>query len=124
VDGDRGSATWTRNAGGVTGVGADEEVVAGVDASDRLNAWKTRDGAPAWTVENLLYRHLSAPIVVGNAVVTGDLQGMVHWFARDTGGAVLRLPTDGSPIKVSPVASGLTLLVVTSDGGLHAFRPQ
>ena len=49
---------------------------------------------------------------------------MVHWFARDTGEAVLRLPTDGTPIQVAPVASGLTLLVVTRDGGLFAFRPE
>jgi outer membrane protein assembly factor BamB len=124
VNAERGSTTWTRNAGGITGVSADDQMVVGVDASDRLNAWRVSDGAPAWTVESLLYRNLSAPLTVGKAVVTGDLQGMLHWFARDTGTPVLRLPTDGSAIKVAPVASGLTLLVVTSDGGLFAFRPE
>ena len=71
-----------------------------------------------------LYRNLTAPLAVGKAFVIGDIEGMVHWFARDSGEAVLRLPTDGSAIKVPPAASGLTLLVVTSSGGLFAFRPE
>lgn len=124
VNAERGSTIWTRNAGGLVGIGADDQMVIGVDATDRVNAWKANDGTPAWTVESLLYRNLSAPVLLGKAAVVGDLKGMVHWFARDTGEAVLRLPTDGSAIKSAPVASGLTLLVVTTDGGLYAFRPE
>lgn len=124
VNAERGNVVWTRNAGGVSGVGADAQMVAGVDATDRLSAWRTSDGTVAWTVEKLLYRNLTAPLAVGKAFVLGDLEGMVHWFARDTGEAVLRLPTDGTPIQAAPVASGLTLLIVTRDGGLFAFRPE
>lgn len=124
VNAERGSALWSRNVGGITGVGADAQMVAGVDASDRVTAWRTGDGSVAWTVEKLLYRNLTAPLAVGKAFVLGDIEGMVHWFARDSGEAVLRLPTDGSAIKVPPAASGLTLLVVTSSGGLFAFRPE
>ena len=124
VNAERGNLVWTRNVGGVNGVGADAQMVAGVDASDRLTAWRASDGTVAWTVEKLLYRSLTAPLAVGKAFVLGDVEGMVHWFARDTGEAVLRLPTDGTPIQTAPVASGLTLLVVTRDGGLFAFRPE
>jgi outer membrane protein assembly factor BamB len=124
VNAERGSTLWTRNAGGIVGIGADDQMVVGADASDRLSAWKLADGTPVWTIESLLYRNLSAPVVIGKAAVVGDLKGMVHWFARDTGEAVLRLPTDGSAIKSAPVASGLTLLVVTANGGLYAFRPE
>ena len=124
VNAERGSPVWTRNAGGVTGVGADAQMVVGTDASDRISAWRIADGTIAWTVEKLLYRNLTAPLGVGKAFVMGDVEGMVHWFASDTGAPVLRLPTDGKPIQVTPVASGLTLLVVTRDGGLFAFRPE
>jgi outer membrane assembly lipoprotein YfgL len=124
INAERGSVVWTRNAGGLSGVGADDQMVVGVDASDRISAWKAGDGSPAWTIDKLLYRNLAAPIVIGKAAVLGDLDGMVHWFARDTGEAVLRLPTDGSAIQVPAVASGLTLLVVTTNGGLFAFRPE
>jgi len=124
VNAERGSPVWTRNAGGVTGVGADAQMVVGTDASDRLSAWRIVDGTIAWTVEKLLYRNLTAPLGVGKAFVMGDVEGMVHWFSSETGAPVLRLPTDGKPIQVTPVASGLTLLVVTRDGGLFAFRPE
>lgn len=124
VNAERGSPVWTRNAGGVNGVGADALMVVGTDASDRISAWRTADGTIAWTVEKLLYRNLTAPLGVGKAFVMGDVEGMVHWFSSETGAAVLRLPTDGTPIRVTPVASGLTLLVVTRDGGLFAFRPE
>jgi len=124
VNAERGSPAWTRNAGGVNGVGADALMVVGTDASDRISAWRTADGTIAWTVEKLLYRNLTAPLGVGKAFVMGDVEGMVHWFSSETGAAVLRLSTDGTPIRVTPVASGLTLLVVTRDGGLFAFRPE
>lgn len=124
VNAERGSTLWTRAAGGISGVGADDQMVVGVDASDRVSAWKTADGAPAWTVEGLLYRGVSTPIVIGKAAVMGDVKGMVHWFARDNGEAVLRLPTDGSAIRSAPVASGLTLLLVTANGGVYAFRSE
>jgi outer membrane protein assembly factor BamB len=124
VNAERGSTLWSRNASGVIGVGADSQIVVGTDASDRITAWRVTDGSVVWTVEKFLYRNLTAPLVVGKAFVVGDVDGMVHWFTRDSGEAVLRLPTDGSAIKATPVASGLTLLVVTSNGGLFAFRPE
>jgi outer membrane protein assembly factor BamB len=124
VNAERGSAVWSRNVGGINGIGGDAQMLAGVDASDRISAWRTADGTVAWTVEKLLYRDLSAPLALGKAFVMGDVDGMVHWFARDSGEAVLRLPTDGKAIRVAPVASGPTLLVVTSDGGLFAFRAE
>ena len=62
--------------------------------------------------------------MVGTTVVYGDVEGTVHWLARDTGEAQLRLTTDGSPIVAAPALSGTTLLVATKKGGLYAFRPQ
>ena len=124
VDAERASTLWTRNAGGLNGVAADDQMVAGVDASDRISAWKVADGSVGWTVDTLLYRQLSAPLAVGKTFVVGDVEGMVHWFARDTGEAVLRMPTDGSAIKTPVAAAGLTLLAVTRRGGLYAFKPE
>jgi hypothetical protein len=37
---------------------------------------------------------------------------------------LLRLATDGSAVVGKPALSGTTLLVVTRNGGLFAFRPQ
>ena len=124
VNAERGALLWSKNVGGIDGVAADEQFVFAADASDRLTAWKAASGDVAWTSDKLQYRGLSAPLVVGKTVVFGDAEGTVHWLSRDTGEAQLRLSTDGSAIVAAPVVSGSTMLVVTRNGGLYAFRPQ
>lgn len=124
VNADRGALVWARNTGGNDGVAGDADFVFGADASDRLTAWRTASGEVAWTSDQLLYHGLGAPLVTGQTVVFGDAEGMVHWLARDSGQAMLRMTTDGSPIAAAPVASGTTVLVVTRNGGLYAFRPE
>jgi outer membrane assembly lipoprotein YfgL len=122
VNAERGTSVWSKNIGGIDAIGGDAEFIFAGDASDRVNAWKTGTGDSAWTSDKLLYRGLSAPVSIGKTVVFGDEDGTVHWLARDTGAAQLRMPTDGSPIAAPPVVAGTTMLVVTRKGGLYAFR--
>jgi outer membrane protein assembly factor BamB len=124
VNAERGTLSWTKNVGGVEGVGGDDKLLFGADASGRITAWNTANGEVAWTNERLLHRELSAPLAAGKTVLFGDLEGYVHFLARDSGTTLLRLPTDGSPVAAAPVQSGGTLLVVTRNGGLFAFRPE
>jgi len=121
---DRATLRWSRIAGGQRAVGGDADYVFGADASDRLSAWRAGAGELVWTNERLLYRALSAPLSAGKTVMFGDLEGQVHFLGRDDGKTLLRLPTDGSPVVVQPVLSGSTMLVVTRNGGLFAFRPE
>ena len=124
VDTDGGRLLWARNTGGVNAIGGDEELIFGADATDRIVAWKTDSGETAWTSERMLFRGLSAPASVGPTVAFGDFEGYVHFLDRKDGQTLLRLATDGSPVVGKPVLSGTTLLVVTRNGGLFAFRPQ
>jgi outer membrane protein assembly factor BamB len=124
VESDSGRLIWARNTGGVNAIGGDEELLFGADASDRIVAWKTANGETAWTSERLLLRGLSAPASIGPAVAFGDFEGYVHFLDRKDGQPLLRLATDGSPVVGKPVLSGNTLLVVTRNGGLFAFRPE
>jgi outer membrane protein assembly factor BamB len=122
VDADRGVTAWARNVGGIDAIGGDATLLFGADASDRLSAWRMPTGDVAWSSEALLYRGLGAPVALGGSVVYGDEQGTLHWLARDSGDAQLRLTTDGSPIQVRPAVVGGTLIVVTRNGGVFAFR--
>ena len=124
ADAGRGTLLWSRNVGGVNGIGGDAERVVGADASDRITAWRTDNGDVAWTSEKLLYRGLSGAAVVGPVVVFGDSEGVVHFLSSATGEPQLRLRTDGSAVIGTPVLSEATLLVVTAGGGLFAFRPE
>ncbi len=122
VDAERGTLVWSKNVGGTDALAGDAELLFGGDATDRLAAWKTGSGDGVWSNDKLQYRSLGPPAVFGDSVVFGDEEGTLHWFARASGEAQLRTPTDGSAIAVAPVASGTTLLVVTRKGGLYAFR--
>lgn len=124
ADGDRVSLRWSRNAGGQRAVGGDTDYVFGADATDRISAWKAGAGELAWTNERLLYRGLSAPLSTGHAVVFGDAEGQLHFLDREDGRFLLRLATDGSPVAAQPVLAGNTMLVVTRNGGLFAYRPE
>lgn len=124
VNAERGTLIWTRNVGGNEGIGADAELVVGADGSDRITAWKAATGEVAWTNDKLLYRDLSAPLLVGRTAVFGDLEGYVHLLGREDGKQLLRLATDGSAVVAPPALSGKTMLVVTRAGGLFAFRPE
>ena len=57
-------------------------------------------------------------------MVVGDAEGQVHFLDRTDGKTLLRLPTDGSAVVGQPVLSGTTMLVVTRNGGVFAFRPE
>jgi len=72
----------------------------------------------------MLFRGLSAPASLGPTVVFGDFEGYLHFLDRKDGQPLLRLATDGSPVVGRPVLAGTTLLAVTRNGGLYAFRPE
>jgi len=124
ADAQLGTLLWTKSVGGVQAVGGDADLVVGADASDRITAWRASNGDLAWNNESLRYRGLSGPLVLGRTVIFGDAEGQVHFLDRTDGKTLLRLPTDGSPVVGVPVRSGNTLLVVTRNGGLFAFRPE
>jgi outer membrane protein assembly factor BamB len=124
VNAERGALLWSKNFGGTEAIAADDEFLVGADATDRLSAWRASNGDAAWSSEKLKFRGLSSPLMVGKTVVFGDSEGFVHWLSRDKGESLLRLSTDGSGVATGPAVSGTTMLVVTRNGGLYAFRPE
>jgi outer membrane protein assembly factor BamB len=121
---ERNQLRWSRNFGGYQGVAADAEVLVAADGSDRISAWKASTGDLLWSHERLRNRGLSAPLISGSTVVFGDFEGWLHFYGRERGDSLLRLPTDSSGIAVPLVRSGTTLLAITKSGGVHAFRPE
>ena len=123
---DSASLRWSRIAGG-------QQAIAGAKAGGfyhdtgegSISPYHREAGGDlVWSNERLLFRGLSAPLSVGRTVIFGDAEGQVHFLDRNDGKTLLRLPTDGSPVVGQPVLSGTTMLVVTRNGGLFAFRPE
>ncbi|WP_295849522.1 outer membrane protein assembly factor BamB [uncultured Xylophilus sp.] len=124
VDATRGQLLWTKPANGYAGVDGDDARIYGTEANGFVSSWRRADGEKAWTVENLRYRQLTAPLVLGRSVVFGDNSGNVHMLSREDGAPLNRLTTDGTAVAAAPVAVGDTLVVVTRSGGVFGFVPE
>ena len=124
VDTQRGTLTWSTNADGRTGLHGDDAFVFGVENNDKPIAWQRASGQKVWSQDKLLNRDLTAPLALGRSVVVGDAFGFMHLLSREDGSLMARLPTDGSPIVSTPALAGDTLLALTRNGNLYAWRPQ
>jgi outer membrane protein assembly factor BamB len=124
VNAARGTLLWSKPANGAEGIHGDGNLIFGTETDGRLLAWRRADGTNAWTTDRLLYRSLSAPLVVGRSVVVGDSNGNLHMLSREDGSPLNRLTTDGSAIIGGPVLAGESLVAVTKSGGVFGFRPE
>jgi outer membrane protein assembly factor BamB len=115
---------WTKPAAGATGLSGDSSLLLGVEFDGTLQAWRRNDGERAWSSQQLRFRQLTAPLVLGGLVVLGDEGGRLHVLSRTDGALQTRLETDGSPITVTPVLAGNTLVVVTRKGRVLGLRPE
>lgn len=120
----RGNLLWSKPANGSQGIHGDERLLYGTESDGLVIAWRRSDGERAWTIENLRYRHLTAPLVVGRSVAIGDSSGTVHLLSREDGSALNRLSTDGSAIAAAPALAGNTLVAVTRNGNVYGFVPE
>jgi outer membrane assembly lipoprotein YfgL len=124
VDLAQGRVDWAQKAYGGTGVSGDEGAVYGTESNGTVVAWNRADGTRLWESQRLLYRQLSAPLLLGRSVVVGDNTGWVHFLSREDASPLNRMATDGSAIDVAPVVAADTLVVVTRSGSVFGFRPD
>lgn len=125
VDAARGTLIWSKPAAGADGVGGDDRYVFGTEENGAVVAWRRADGERAWQQQDIFkYRILTAPLAAGRSLIIGDAAGYVHFLSRDDGSPLNRITPDGSPIAVTPVLAGNTVVVVTRNGGVFGYRPE
>lgn len=124
VDTARGTLLWSKPAQGLVGVQGDAKHVFGVESDGKVIAWRRSDGERVWVAEQLRYRNMTAPLVVGRALVMGDDTGWVHWLSQEGGASLARATTDGSALMSAPVLVDGTVVVVTRNGNIFGFRPE
>lgn len=124
VDANVGRTAWAQTAKGAVGIASDAEYVFGTESNGIVQAWSLADGEKRWSVDRFQHRRLTAPLVLGRAVVTADESGLVHMLSKQDGGHLNRLTTDGTGVAVAPVVAADTLVVVTRGGGIYGFRPD
>lgn len=120
----RGSLIWTKPANGSQGIHSDDRFIFGTESDGTVLAWRKVDGERAWTTDNLRYRNLTAPLVIGRSIAIGDSSGVIHLLSRENGSALNRLVTDGSAIAAPPTLAGNALIAVTRNGAVYGFVPE
>ena len=120
-DAQNGNQLWGREMSSLTGVSFDARYAFVSDDKGAVHALDRSNGRSIWKQDRLAYRQLSLPLPLGTEIAVGDLQGYVHFLARESGAFLTRFATDGSPVRAAPVKLPDGFLVQTQAGGLYAL---
>ena len=121
-DAQTGNQLWARDLSTLTGVSFDARYAFVSDDRGAVHALDRSSGRSIWKQDRLAHRRLSLPLPLGTEVALGDLQGYVHFLARESGAFVARFATDGSAIRAAPLKLPDGFLVQTQNGGLYALN--
>ncbi|HWD23693.1 MAG TPA: outer membrane protein assembly factor BamB [Burkholderiales bacterium] len=116
-----GRQIWARDVSSLTGVSFDARYALVSDDRDAVHALDRTNGRSVWKQDRLTHRRLSRPASAGAAVAVGDLEGYVHFLARDSGAFIARYSTGGGAVRAAPVNLPSGLLVQTQNGTLVAL---
>lgn len=120
-DAQNGNPLWGREMSSLTGLSFDARYAFVSDDKGAVHAMDRANGRSVWKQDRLANRQLTLPVALGTEVGTGDLQGFVHFLARESGAFVARVATDGTPIRAAPQRLADGILVQTQGGGLYAL---
>lgn len=122
VDIASGAVLWRRELSAHAGLAADPTALFITDSDDNLWAADPADGAGRWKQDALLNRRVSAPVIVGDTLVVGDLEGYVHWLSRRDGRLLGRERVTKSAIADVPTLADGVVYVQFQDGTVAALR--
>ncbi|MEW6689123.1 MAG: outer membrane protein assembly factor BamB [Pseudomonadota bacterium] len=117
-----GNLLWSREMSTLTGIALDARYAFVADAKGAVHALDRSNGRSIWKQDRLANRRLSLPLPLGTEVAVGDLQGYVHFLARESGAFVARAATDGGAIRAAPLRLTEGFVVQTQNGGLYALN--
>ena len=119
---DGGRMLWNRELSSYGGVTLANDKLFVADRDGVLWALDRNSGGAMWKQDSLMHRWLTTPVVHGNLVAVGDVEGYVHWFDIETGAPAARQRLDKKPIRATPLVTGDILYAVSTDGKLGAYR--
>ena len=88
--------------------------VIGTSLDGNVVAYNRRNGQVLWESDELAYRHLTNPVMIGNYIAVGDFDGVIHVFDPATGNIVSRVQSNGS---LSSLQAQGNLLMSQSESG-------
>ena len=119
-----GDVLWRRDMSSHAGLTVDNDQLYVTDDKSHVWALDRDSSASVWRQQTFNARDITAPGVLGQWVVVGDLQGYVHWLDRDDGQPVARVRVGSDRLIAAPIVVGDTVYVYSTNGTLAALRPR
>lgn len=116
-----GQVLWAREISTYVGVAADWTSVYTTNETGEVIAMTRRSGQESWRQASLLRREPTLPVPFNTTVVTGDLEGYIHFFSKVDGTPVARLRQGSAAISAPPTVVGEHLLVQSDAGTVAAY---
>jgi outer membrane protein assembly factor BamB len=116
-----GQVLWSREMSTYAGLAADWDNIYVVGDRGEIIALLRRNGSDVWRHESLLRRDPTAPVAYNTAIVVGDFEGYVHFFANTDGRPLARVRVGKGMISGAPVVAGGKLFIQSESGVLAAF---
>lgn len=117
-----GTALWSLEASTAVGVDLSRSLVVVALADGVVLALDRRSGGEIWRQEALKFRHLSAPLVDGQNVVLGDLEGYLHALNLEDGRLVGRTRLGKRPLAGPAQLADGVVVAQDRDGNIAAYR--
>lgn len=94
--------------------------VIATDLDGDVIAYDRNTGQAIWESDVLAYRQLTNPVMIGNYIAVGDLDGVVHLFDQATGLIVSRVQTKGALSSLQ--VRGSRLMTQSSTGQVAIWQ--
>lgn len=115
---------WSKDVSTSTDMSADRLNLYLTDAEGNVWALDRRSGASLWKQDQLQYRAVTGPVVIGNHVVVSDFEGYQHWLSTDDGHFVARLNTSSAGVSSAAITDGNRVFSYSKSGELTATRAK
>ena len=119
-----GEIIWVTEASIYAGIAADDNAVFVSEADGTVMALSRFTGREIWKKENLLYRNPTAPVIMDDSIVIGDLEGYLHWLDKTSGEIQERINIGKSKISNAPLVLNNSIYVLTDSGNLVSVEKK
>lgn len=117
-----GEPFWKIGLSSYNGVSYGDSHLYVTDNDSVVHAVMASSGDAVWKQEAMRARFLTRPTPFHGTVAAGDYDGYIHFLSQETGDLVARVRADSSSIVAAPVVADDTLMVLSDDGELVAYR--
>lgn len=123
LDGGNETQLWQSKVSTYNNIALDDNNIYLTDNDGNVRAYSQTTGRELWKQDQLKYRELSAPVVIGDNVITADKEGYIHFLSSSDGHFIARVKSSSDGISADPMVTNQNVLVIFSnDGKLQAYR--